>query len=189
MLYLPKTTSFPLLISMKLIMFSMGEQFKVFNPIVRFISVNMVDMLRTFKRSSDKFFHDQPVFKHLLPFTDRDSNIPCYSSSFSVFPHRVFIKSKVPRNRFVVTGFGAILLFGGFWLKLNITQWALFLCKPFPGWRHSFIKAKLNRTVLPIRGAAIRAKALIPFVIPFFTPVTIPMINTRHNRSLAYVHS
>lgn len=99
-----------LLRGMNLSMFSSGNEQKIFNPIVGFIMVNMMDYLNALKKAAQLFFHYQSVFcdaiimskgmmrlikKNVFSFIS-DTALPVIMIGSFVKDSHTFIRAKPP---------------------------------------------------------------------------------------------
>jgi hypothetical protein len=60
------------------IVFNLAKYFQVFNSIIRFISIYVVDMLLLLKRSTQICLHNIPMFQNFNTLTHRQINIPLF---------------------------------------------------------------------------------------------------------------
>lgn len=141
-------------------MLTLSKDFKVFNRIVKPISVNMVNNLRGFKSSSKEILHKKPMFFNSPSVSSKQSISFCNSSHTSRIPNclvwiTVFVKSvkvhitKATRFVLVVTKRNCAFFnrFSSWHIESNSCSPSNVM-KMTKSFRVKFIKTAFNKTYL-----------------------------------------
>lgn len=112
------------------VMFSACKNDKVFDSVVRTVSVYMMNMLMLFKRSPKNCFHDIPMLRI------KTVVYPYLAIAVSQFEKLWFFMLNLP-VRFGPTFFGTDKAFGVFCAKFILTDMTSFSNKKFPCFSHN----------------------------------------------------
>lgn len=178
------TIRLPLFSSVKPVMFIGREYQQILDSIISFISVDVVDMLRSLQFSTKMFFHNKPMFKFLHSLTLRNQYISLDRLALTVLPHRVVFTTHSYSYRFVETLFTTVHIFRSDRLKFFLTNGTAFYRQfaPFRICHNSSFMFKSYCT-------RIRAAIFTSATISLSTLVTISGVVNWHKESLPYVYT